>query len=280
MSVTLPEDLLHMYDRFTLYNSPYIAHRKGHAIDLYPSSNTAPSPVRGEVTELMSVKAPTKSYAVDEDYLILIDTGEYVARILHVDPNVGEGDYVEVGDRLGEMVRSGFFARWVSNHIHLGLRGKESNLYRASGSMRLNIDLEILPLNWDGTGEVVDTGETFAVLDKPGHPSPNQQFVGIRVGDGSGGVIDGGVPHYAGGGILGSNDYKDERERLVYLAGTPVGTGYGRDVTWNDIDVFANGTRITGVSLFVAKDDFGAKLICPQTTFEEGDHVEVTIARS
>lgn len=280
MSVTLPEGFLHMYDRFTLYNSPYVAHKKGHAIDLYPRSNRAPSPVEGKVMELMTVKAPPKAYAVDRDHLILIDTDKHVARILHVDPNVEEGDYVEVGDSLGDMVRSGFFAQWVSNHIHLGFREKNANPYRASGSLRLNIDLEIMPLDWDGTGKVVETGETYAVLDRPEHPSPDKKFVGVRAGDDSKGVIDGGVPHYAGGGILGLNKYADKCKRTVYLAGTPVGTGYGRDITWNDIDVLANGQRITGVSLFVAKDDFGAKLICPQWSLEEGDYVEVTIERS
>jgi hypothetical protein len=279
MAVTLAADALSQYRRFSLYNSPYVAHEHGHAIDLYPdpglgpatdgSRSVAPSPVAGEVLETRTVRAPPKSYAADNDFLVLVDTGEHVARILHVEPTVESGDSVEIGESLGTLIRAGFFAPWVDNHVHLEFRDPAANLYRASGSLPLAVDATIESLDWDGQGRVVETGATYAVLDAPTHPAPGERFVGIAAEEGP--VLDGGLVHYAGGGALGS-----EREKSVSLLGRQVGRASGRDVTWNGLDVLANGERITGLSLFCGRGaDFGAKLVCPNHEFARGERVTV-----
>jgi len=153
--VVLPESLLARYRKFSLYNSPYPAHDRACAVDLYPASNAAVSPVAGEVLDTRTVGCPDREYAVDHDHLIVIDTGEYVARVLHVDPAVEAGDEVAVGDALGELVRSGFFGRWVDNHVHLEFREHGKNHYRASGSLPLVADAAVTALPWDGAGIVV-----------------------------------------------------------------------------------------------------------------------------
>ena len=84
--VTVPASTLANYRRFSLYNSPYAAHDHGCAIDLYPEDNRGLSPVAGEVVDTRTVRVPDRPYAVAEDHLLLIDTGECVARVLHVDP--------------------------------------------------------------------------------------------------------------------------------------------------------------------------------------------------
>lgn len=273
MAVTLGQTMLSPFPRFTLYNSPYVSHDSGCAIDLYPEGPHAPSPVAGEVLETRTVRAPPKPYAVDHDHLILLETSHGIARVLHVDPIVTPGDEVDCGDILGTTIRSGYFAPWVANHIHLGFRGRDTDLYRASGSLRVAVDVPIEPLPWDGSGEVVEIGDTFAVLDSPTHPAPGEYYVGL---EGSRGIaLDGGCPHYPGGGTLpGSNG-------PVTLAGTRVGMATSRDVDWDDIAVSVGGQRITGISLFFARDaGFGVKLICPETGFTVGEMVEVSIQRS
>jgi hypothetical protein len=282
--VTLSEDVLSRYQRFSLYNSPYVAHDNGSAIDLYPDKDddSAPSPVSGKVLDVQTVRAPPKEYAAVHDHLILIDTGEYVARLLHIDPTVEPSEHVAVGDSLGTLVRAGFFAPWVDNHIHLGFRQSDVDPYRASGSLAIDVDVSIEPLPWDGTGYVVESGDTYAVLDSPTHPAPGEFFVGIAC---EYGVLDGGCPHYDGGGLLATNResrpaHTIDREEVT-LAGVRVGSADGRDVGWNDIEIRANGTPITGISLFLAQDAaFGAKLVCPNVTFEEGERVEVSIYKS
>ncbi|WP_458189134.1 hypothetical protein [Haladaptatus sp. NG-WS-4] len=296
--VVFPSAVLARYPRFSLYNSPYVAHDEGCAIDLYPDTGgedsrtkLAPSPVAGEVVAVRSVSAPSKPYAVADDHLIVVDTGEYLARMLHVDPGVEPGDRVDVGDSLGELVRSGFFAPWVANHIHLGFRERDANPVRASGSLPIDIAVDIEPLSWDGSGRVVETVETFVMLDSPAHPAPGERFVGIAADDGR--VLDGGFPHYQGGGVLRVPESRAPRPRdgsvlnarsestnggsPISLGGVRVGWADGRTVTWDDVEILANGTPITGLSLFLAREQFGAKLVCPGHDFEVGDSISVCI---
>ena len=288
------------YRRFSLYNSPYPAHDHGCAIDLYPSGNRGVSPVAGEVVQTRTVRAPPKPYAADEEFLILVDVDPdrtglkvgwpddegIIARLLHVRPRVSPGDTVDVGDSLGPMVRSGFFAPWVGNHVHLGFRQPDQNLLRAGGSLPLTAGVDVEPLAWDGVGTVTETGDTYAVLDAPTHPAPGERFAGIagHVGaeDGTGVVLDGGLAHYAGGGLPGRavTPESDQSGAIAFL-GHHVGDATGRDVAWRDVDVLANGERITGISLFTALDpEFGAKLVCPDHGFAVGDEVQVTVRDS
>ncbi|WP_018256346.1 hypothetical protein [Halomicrobium katesii] len=277
MVVTLSSDALAQYYRFSLYNSPFVAHDDGRAIDLYPSGAVAPSPVAGTVVETKQVRAPPQPYAAEHDYLLLIDTGEWMARLLHVEPSVAPGDEVGVGDLLGETVRAGFFAPWVPDHVHLEYRDHETNPYRADGSEPLAVAVDVEPLPWDGTGTVVDTGATWARLDAPAHPAPGERFVGLAnggPGDGRAGVVDGGLAHYEAGGLLGHSP-SDATERAVVVAGAPVGTATGRTVAWDDVTVLANGDPITGLALFCARDRFGVKLVGDGVDFQEGEEVTV-----
>ncbi len=286
MAVTLSRETLFQYTRFTLFNSPYTAHDAGCAIDLYPDGELAPSPVSGEVIETKQVTAPPKPYAATHDYLTLIDTGEYVARLLHVEPTVEPGDTVTVGDPLGPLVRAGFFAPWVPNHIHLGFRPQDANHYRASGSLPIRPEVEVEPLPWDGTGTVIERGETWVRLDAPEHPAPGERFVGL---ESDGGVLDGGFPHYEYGGLLGGG-------REPRIAGEPVGqliksetpsTGPLSDgklsaqpVRWHDCTVTANGLPVTGIALYCARDSFGIKLVGEDIPLEKGEDVRVSVVRN
>ncbi|MEF8872743.1 MAG: hypothetical protein V5A41_14040 [Haloarculaceae archaeon] len=272
MAVTLGRDVLLQYRRFSLYNSPFVAHDSGCAIDLYPGDEqnlveTAPSPVAGEVLETRAVDAPPQPYAADQDYLILVDTGEFVARLLHVKPGVATGDVVAVGDPLGTLVRAGFFAPWVPNHIHLGFREPDANHLRASGSLPVDVGVDPEPVPWNGTGTVAGAGETWAWLDGPAHPAPGERFAGIESG---GGVLDGGFPHYDGGGLLGGGNRAE-------IAGQHIGTVSGRDVTWRDCTVVANGEPVTGIALFCTRDRLGVKLVDEDISLETGEEVTVTV---
>ncbi|MFC6863565.1 hypothetical protein ACFQGE_08825 [Halomicroarcula sp. GCM10025817] len=271
--VTVPGDVLHRYYRFSLYNSPFAAHDEGCAIDLYPAGSRAPSPVAGEVLETRRVTAPPQPYAAEYDYLILVDTGKYVARLLHVNPSVAAGEAVDVGDDLGELVRAGFFAPWVPNHVHLGFREHDANPYRAAGSLPVDVGVDVEPLAWDGTGTVLEAGETWARLDRPVHPAPGERFVGLATGDG--GVLDGGCPHYERGGVLGAGEHG--RDRPISLFGRRVGTAEGRTVVWDDVTVLANGDPVTGLALFCSRDEAGVKLVGEGVDLSVGERVRVSI---
>jgi len=294
--VRLPERALEPFVRFSLYNSPYPAHDRGCAVDLYRDpdrdDDLAPSPVAGEVLDTHERRVPNRAYAEATDHILLVDVdaeasgfdataggvdsgvdpADLVARMLHVDPAVEPGDRVEVGDPLGRLVRSGFFAPWVDDHVHLGFRRRDQHLLRAGGSHPLSLPVDPRPLEWDGTGTVVEVGETYVVLDAP--TSGAGEWVGVAA-DG-GGVLDGGLAHYEGGGLLGRG-----AGGPVSLLGYEVGTAAGRTVEWGAFDVLANGERATGLSLFCARDrGFGAKVVHPGHGLAVGDGVEVAFRPS
>ncbi|GAB7008950.1 hypothetical protein [Halorubrum trueperi] len=286
MTVTLSSDVLARYRRFSRFNSPYRAHDDGSAIDLYPDGSTGISPVAGVVRKTLTVGCPDRSYAADEDHLIVVDLDDEwcwlagtdpgtVARILHVRPAVSPGDRIAVGDSLGSMTRSGFFGRWVADHVHLGFRDPDANALRASGSLPVDVDVDVDPVRWDGTGTVVGRGPSHVVLDAPTHPAPRGRFAAIASDDGV--PLDGGLAHYAGGGAFG--DLSDGA--TVSLLGTRIGVARGRGIAWDSVDVFANGDRVVGLSLFAARDgNFGAKVVCPDSAFAIGDEVSIELVRS
>lgn len=289
--VSLPESLLGRYARFSCYNSPYPAHDRGRAVDLYPDDGTAPSPVPGEIVATRTVGCPDRPYAVDHDHLIVVDVADdwaggrgadLLARILHVDPGVSAGDRVAAGDSLGETVRSGFFGRWVDDHLHLGFRPADANPYRASGSLPVGPDVAIQGSSWDGTGTVVETGKTYVRLDAPAHPDPGA-WATLAADDGT--PLDGGLAHYSGGGAYGVG------EGSLSLLGTEVGTATpregvdGADVAWADVAIRVAGEgrtdRATGLSLFASRDDFGAKLVFHEGhDFAVGDGLRVRVERA
>lgn len=288
--VSLSRATVRRYERFSLYNSPYPAHDRGRAIDLYPGTGrgtraTAGSPVAGEVVDTRTVECPPRPYAVEHDHLIVIDAGdgEHLARILHVEPAVAPGDRVAVGDPLGELVRSGFFGRWVDDHVHLGFRAPDADPYRATGSLPVEPAVEVTPLPWDGTGTVIETGPAHALLDAPrregngGVVNPGTEgFVALASDEGV--PLDGGLVHYAGGGVL-VEGADGSGPRNLSLLGQPIGRADGRDVAWKPVDVLVappegdgtgDRTRATGLSLFASRVPFGAKLV-----FHEGHDLAV-----
>lgn len=291
--VGVAHDVIAQYRRFSVYNSPYPAHDRGCGIDLYPETKRGVSPVAGEVLDTRTVGCPDRHYAVDHDHLILIDTGSHVARVLHVKPAVEPGEWVAVGDPLGETVRSGFFGRWVDDHVHLEFREPDANPYRATGSLPIRVETRVEPLAWDGTGRVVERGPTHAVLDAPRHSDPGR-YVALASDEGV--PLDGGFTHYTGGGRLdrdptqlddgersGANE-RDATEDALHLFGERVGRAAGRTVTWEPVDVVANGDRVTGLSLFASREaDFGVKIVTSgndHPSFELGEEVAVTVQPS
>ncbi|WP_227133319.1 hypothetical protein [Halorubellus salinus] len=280
--VSLPQGALERYRRYTLYNSPYAAHDHGCAVDLYPLDGTAPSPVTGDVVATETVRAPPKPYAPAEDHLVVVDCGDVVARIMHVDPSVAVGDRVERGEDLGDLVRAGFFARWVPNHLHVGFRRHDQNHLRAGGSLPLDVGVDPVPLDWDGTGTVVGANETYALLDAPELPNPSGgdddagAFYGLAADvDGETVALDGGFQHYDAGGV--HSDATGRVELLGEHVGDAVASpGSANDVAWRPVSVRANAEPVHGISLFCGqRGDYAVKLVGHDLAFEVGEHVAV-----
>jgi len=298
-TVSLPADVVERYEKFSRFNSPYPAHDRGRAVDLYPGDGVGRSPVAGTVREVRTVGCPDRSYAAAEDHLIVVDlTDEWcaragapsgtVARILHVIPEVDPGDRVAVGDALGPTTRSGFFGQWVDDHVHLGFRPPGANPLRASGSLPVAADLAVEPVPWDGTGAVVERGPTHVVLDGPRRAAgADRSFAALASDEGV--PLDGGLTHYAGGGTFRTKVRSTVPDgTMLSLFGTEIGRLRAGDaddgaprVEWAPVDVLANGERVTGLSLFAARDErIGVKVVCPDREFEIGESVTLDVVPS
>lgn len=290
MMIELPSASLRQFEAFTCYNSPYVAHEDASAIDLYPGTVQAPSPVSGEVIAINRVRAPWQPYARTFDYVVGIDTaggdtqftadGEpAIARILHLDPTVEVGDTIEIGDTIGTMIRAGFFAPWVANHLHLGFRHRGRDIRRAGGSIPLSLDVGVTPIRWDGSGIVRSVGRTYVELEvEASDRVVSDEWVGLADDEGS--ILDGGLPHYRFGGILDRLIHREgvDKSYPVHLLGTKIGTATGPTIDWDDISVEANGVPITGVSLFAGRlSTFRVKLVYPGHSFSVGDQITVSI---
>jgi hypothetical protein len=282
--VSLPAATCARYDRLSAFNSPYPAHDAGRALDLYPGGERAPSPVAGRVRETLATAAPSRPDGEDEDHLVLVDVDReasglgsgdpLVARVLHVDPAVAPGDRVAVGTDLGRLVDSGYFAPWVDPHLHLGVRPPDRDLRRASGSLPVVPAVDPTPLAWDGRGRVVAAGETWVELDAP--TGDGWTALGATGPDGDRVALDGGLPHYAGGGAVGPGP-----DGPLAALGATVGDRAGRRVAWRDVRVrvAAGGTTtpVTGLSLAVARDGRGAKVAAPGHDLAVGGAVRVRV---
>lgn len=226
----------------------------------------------GTVADTRTVRCPSREYAVDQDHLVIVDTGDHLVRLLHADPQVEPGTTIAVGDRIGTLVRSGYFARWVDPHLHVEYRDRGGDPYRASGSLPLDVGVRVTGLPWDGTGTVFEVGRTYVRVAGPDRRHPEGGPVAIAADNGT--PLDGGLVHYAGGGAYGVPAW--ERHPLSLL-GERVGVAQGRDVTWRDVTVAVDGQPATGLSLFVSHETVDVKVICPGHRFAVGDRIEVSL---
>ena len=134
---------------YSFFNSPYPGHKYASALDIYFNHSEALLPVdEGRILEVEKFPCPRyRADASDYDYLILIQLdSSTVLKILHVEPSVGCGERVYLGDPLGRMIVSGFFSDWSDLHMHVEVR-RASDPYRALGAYPLNISSSIKRLS-------------------------------------------------------------------------------------------------------------------------------------
>lgn len=252
--------------RVSFFNSPYRTHFELRAVDIYPELPFAPSPVAGKVVAIRKFTARKPKYfrAPQHDYIIAIQpkqSSTKVVRILHVIPHVEIGQLVEVGDQLGRILRSGFYDFWTDPHLHVEVRPKE-DFIRARGGVPLEPKL--------GKVKQIDGPKTNfkakVVLCKPeyvllrGIPVVKVgAFNGLPVSiDGRVGALDGGVPHYGWGAVMGENPYIGGE---IFLGGFKIGRlakGSVAKVARFKVKPFSvkiNNLQVLGLSCYLSLSD-------------------------
>jgi hypothetical protein len=159
--------------RFSFLKSPYAAHKTDSAVDIYYGSfgSNALSPVNGKIIDIQSFDTPTPFKGLDsKEYLIAIEQGNHVIKIIHVKPVISIGEYISTGDRIGTFIKNGYFIFWNDPVMHVEVR-KPHDYLRASNNLNL-----IPAINWNYLSSlkivefdciVEEVNERYALLFAP-----------------------------------------------------------------------------------------------------------------
>jgi hypothetical protein len=236
------ENLIHApEDGFiSFFNSPFYSHTNMTGIDIYPGHLTYGdvfSPVRGTVCRIQSFRGHSSlSNASELEYLVLVgneDDPSICTKLLHVKPTVQEGDYIDVGDKIGEYIRSFFFARWTDLHLHAEVRKKEDAV-RARGAFPLILCQPIIEdSQYKETSlkaKLVKCTPNALFLEVNEDAFSKQKFAGLKVGietkKGNAlvmGILDAGIPYFGHGGIFTEDACKITTGDIVKLNGFSIG---------------------------------------------------------
>ena len=161
--------------RFSFMKSPYAAHKTNSAVDIYYGcfGDEALSPVDGKVIDIRSFNTPTPFKDRDsKEYLIAIQQGKYVIKIIHIEPDISIGEEISIGERIGTFIKNGYFIFWNDPVMHVEVRDP-CNYLRASNDRKLlpNIDWGSLPEGKKVEFECVveDVFENYSLLYAPSH---------------------------------------------------------------------------------------------------------------
>jgi hypothetical protein len=94
------------------------------------------------------------------------------------------------------------------------------------------------------------------------------------------GALDGGLPHYDGGGLLGVGDGADDGGTPLSLSGRRVGVRRERNVSWDALTVRANGDSVRGIALALERERLGVRLVGETIDLAVGTDVTVAIDRA
>jgi len=222
---------------FSYFNSPYVGHKQGASIDIYPRheewGGPAYSPIAGQVIRIKKMRmGKERIFPSDEaDFGIAIapEGSTDIARILHCVPEINEGTTVEAGQRLGSLLRSRYFNYWTGPHYHIEIMNAR-DFSRATKSYPLNVELNsVQQVQQESASELecLITRVTDDVIMAATDDSPlaiSGDLVGHVAYCGSDrryGILDAGVPHYSHGGILGLAQTIEES--AVTAWGTDIG---------------------------------------------------------
>lgn len=129
--------------RFSFLKSPYAAHKTNSAVDIYYGcfGGEAISPVDGTVIDIRSFDTPTPFKGRDsKEYLIAIQQGKYVVKIIHIEPDISIGEEISIGERIGTFIKNGYFIFWNDPVMHVEVRDP-FNYLRASNDHELSPDI-------------------------------------------------------------------------------------------------------------------------------------------
>jgi hypothetical protein len=254
------------------HTSPYPVHVQGGAMDIFGSKKfdvAALSPVSGKVTliDKSKVGVPRHFKSDPHDYIIVLKNNDVCVRFLHIEPIVEVGDSIDVGDEIGQYIRTPLLPFWSYPHIHLevkdckdvqtalnafplkilvesGFHGEPENDYKnIEAKVKLFTENYIIVTpRIDMFGKI---GEFFGVAVKVGHEQ---------------GLLDAQTPWNCYGGVILSENSKVKVGDVVKLGAVELGmvtSVYGGMATYalggelgDGIDRYSKGLLYKDVGRF------------------------------
>ncbi|MEM2136592.1 MAG: hypothetical protein QXX09_03080 [Candidatus Methanomethylicia archaeon] len=244
----------------------------------YPDAEGLMPLDEGVVLEVERFECPIKRLdALPHDYLILIKvSSNIILKVLHVKPSVNPGEKVFLGDSLGRIIVSGFLSPWSDIHMHLEFRDFHDP-YRALGAFKLDISKTINalsnPKGFLNTFVVDDVFDQYILL-KSSYLNNFQCGLAVRVGD-EYYWVDGGIPHYNYGSILGFNGLGN----VHYINDEYMGSIFFRDKYYSlfkpSCILFLNGVKVKGVGSYIGLPKLKVILAKEDHDFRVGDIVHL-----
>lgn len=277
ISIRAPDD-----SYFSYFNSPYVGHYNGSAIDIYPRHQLwhgdIITPVSGEVIKIKKMKMgqPKDFPTSDFDYGIGIlpeESNSDIVRIMHCEPSVSEGEIVDLGDKIGNAIRSRYFNYWTGPHYHVEIVPLKS-FERSTKSYPLELVYNFKPIKSQGVVTKVEflvssVTEDYIIgyAENLGHASIGD-LVGLPAISEDyeiKGILDGGLSHYRIGGVIGSGNLREGSQ--VFLLEPSVGTvrqtKFGTTLfnRGPSVTSFLDTTELRGISCFIYSKHYTRKQV-------------------
>ncbi len=297
---------------FSYFNSPYIGHDMGSAIDIYPRhqewNGEVLTPVSGKIVKIKKMKMgqPKKFPTNDFDYGIGIlpeESQADIVRVMHCETNVSEGESVNVGDCIGKTIRSRFFNYWTGPHYHVEIMPLKS-FTRSSKSYPLELEYKFESRAIQSSNDTIEflvnsvsNDHVIGYAENLGHTSIGD-LIGLSATNENKqitGILDGGLSHYKIGGVIGTASIRVGSQ--VHLRDSSVGTvrcnksGASLFRRGPPIAAFLDQIELRGISCFIYTKHYTRKktpqlILIPKTygqfkgLFHEGDSCELRITNN
>ncbi len=259
---------------FSFYSSPYPAHRETKALDLTSGGERYDdmySPVSGEIIAIKKIPKPEFSKNLDDEYVtaILPEGSDYALKIIHLEPFLDVGDYIDAGERLGKLIRTEFFWKFNDPGIHMEIR-KRDDLFRTGGGMRFEPAIEQIEGETELTGRITKKTDHYSIIE-----FPSSGFSGDITGltcnvDSKSAFLDCTHPYVDYGGIVGARDGN------VSVNGTAIGTATNSIIQYSNFQIYINDTKADCVSAVLSLRKKAELKVIP-ALLQEGEKVMVDV---